>query len=261
MIGFLFMFILFMTACVSKWKVDTSDHQIQKKLKDDPTAKELGVFTSSNGLVDMYTHHPVMLWSDNNGHMIRKDLKTGYERDITNERNIADDAAKVQKALSDAKGNDFRFVHYGYWTKRFTLLNGVYGDIYIDKKNPNKRYVCRYFSVNPKISMDRDFHIGKALYHYGGIKNNVVYFSCLMDIETGKIIGLTEECKKSLDNKYATRLDTHERCMELITDFIKFFNQAQENGGFYNIIHRNHNVTCSYKSEIEKFYCTDPMYS
>ena len=194
-----------------------------------------------------------MLYHDENGHQIKKDLKTGVETDCSTTVMKNEDILRLIAAVAKAKDDpNTRYVYFTRWNKRYTGKEGVYGSVYVDKDEPEKKYVQRYFSLNLNGN-NRGYSYITSFGKEGTIENGLLNIGCLLDIDNGKIISTTEETWYYL-NFLKNRTD-YNSIIQMIDDFIDMFNEAQDNNGFIEMYEKNdwYVKKCS---KMEKYFCS-----
>lgn len=262
MIGLMFMGIIGAAAIGSKLCSDIGEHKNLRKrqknwnVNDDPTA----VFhTLRNGDVDLMTGMPVVVSRNESGHIIKK-YKNGMTEDVTMKQYRVASKEKLMEALEKAKDNpDIKYVKYDWWDKRTTQKEGVYGEIYADRNDVTKRYVRRFFEViyddiYSKYNLYYPHqHKKDPIFKTTGLCKNCLRFDCLMDVESGELIGVTEECNKLLKEKE----NKYEDIIRTIDMFVNIFNEAQGRTGFINEYNSRER---GFYSDKEAFYCSGEEY-
>ena len=253
MFGVVFFFIIMIAMLISKIRLDANDHYLYKKYKDDPRIRHLGVVPSRDGWVDKNNFHPVMLYHNENGHQIKKDLKTGVETDCSTTVMKDKDILRLIAAVAKAKDDpNTRYVYFTRWNKRYTGKEGVYGSVYVDKDEPEKKYVQRYFSLNLNGN-NRGYEYFPNMGREGTIKNDSLKIGCLLDIDSGKIISTTENTWYYLN--FLKNREDYDTIVQMIDNFIDMFNEAQEKDGFIETYEKNIWLSRTY-SKNEKYFCS-----
>lgn len=255
MLGLFFIVTLLVIAAFSKLRSDFIDYSIKKERQDDWTFERdpVAVYRKTHeGDVDLFTDEKVFVYRDKNNHVIKKH-KNGEMEDVTAKVNEINSEKRIREVFE--KGVEGKYIEYDSWGKQNTLKEGVYGRVYVDRNDVSKKYVRRVFKVKiDDIYSSHNMYMPRQkvnIKHTGYCKYNYFLFCCLMDIENGKLIGLTDESEKWIEDHKDEKI---EEVRKMINDFIEMFNKDQDGLGFFKTRLPQFVATLS---EEELYYCSD----
>ena len=174
----------------------------------------------------VFTHH------DSSGDVIQEDMVTGERWNISeSERNLKFEKEKRDEYNAGKKAIQYKN-YYKYVYKKHPTMPGLdktvdLGTVYKDV-NTGELYVKRRLNIFSKSPTNRDKRLD-FLDFMPSINNCIQVLSFYMNLN-GMLVGLSDtEINHMKSNIYNVAYPTSEE----INEYIKFFNQAQKNGGIY----------------------------
>ena len=219
MFGIIFWIVLLSVAVCSGIKLSTQTgyfkKSAEKMMKEGNNST--GTYTDANGRTrSLTTNKPVNIVRNNKGEKVVYGSKGEYLGNLTKQQNNRREREQIETRVSEALNEDpnVRYVMAGVQANDNAKAKGITGNIYVDVKEGNKKYVKRYF--NYPVGELGNKNLKKEYFGDGYLRNyksmgckeertwdakgehlidayraSFVYW---MDISDGKLVKLVEDC-------------------------------------------------------------------
>lgn len=284
MLGIIFWIVLLSVAVCSGIKLSNQTGYFKKSAENDlKEGKNItGTYTDAKGKRrSLITNKPVNIVRNNRGERVVYGSKGEYLGNLTKQQNNKREREQIKERINKAKAENpnVRYVMAGVQANDNAKAKGVTGNVYVDVNNWQKKYVKRYFNYpvselgNKNLVNEYFGALNTYSKHYSFHRRNGFYqgklwykdtesgmqktkevlraeFTYWMDVESGKLIELTDECDFALQ-----KLNNYNECVEEAERFKQYFNTCQLIDGFIKMNHSR--VLFETQNEEErKFYCS-----